>query len=398
LAQQTAIKATALRPEVAIRANQDQQVRAAKSYKPETGPWGELEARALILEPPDWLAKKFAQNPALLELPVWLFLGETATVLEMLKVFGIDSDWAAELKAAGAIKETAGGVEFRPPRKFLQQLTSNQREELFGYVAPFERGNPYHNPFSLHPNGFGFMASMSPPGLSETMIDQIDRLSFQRKGKGRYFSDLHLCFQDASGAAERMRIFKTINRQFSLRVQLRISRDSNLSDLIHYWGSNGRNGEVVPLLEAVAENPAAEMLDIIHLLPPVPRLLLHSYPIAEMVVDGERPDCFSTSVSFFADEPPTRYLDSIRHVLEARYEKALPPWQFGDLILMRDPDSDGKFEHACNYIAADIVFTKNGSDLARPWILARISDVMEEYLTNERLSASFFRLKPEYRR
>lgn len=117
-----------------------------------------------------------------------------------------------------------------------------------------------------------------------------------------------------------------------------------------------------------------------------------------MVHHGERPDCFTSSVSFFADEPPSRYLDSIKHVLEARYEKANPPWQFGDLILMRDPDSGGKFEHACNYIAADIVFTKNGADLMRPWMLARLSDVMNTYLSNERLSASFFRLKPEFRR
>ena len=48
---------------------------------------------------------------------------------------------------------------------------------------------------------------------------------------------------------------------------------------------------------------------------------------------------------------------SWRVQLQARYEKANPPWQFGDLILMHDPDSGGNFEHACNYIAADIVFT-----------------------------------------
>ena len=138
------------------------------------------------------------------------------------------------------------------------------------------------------------------------------------------------------------------------------------------------------------------MLDIVHLMPPVPRGLLNSFPRSEMSVGDEPPDCFSTSMSFFAGEPPSRHLDAIWHVFDERYEKARQPWQFGDLVLMRDPDTS-EMLHACNYIAADIVFSKNGSDPMRPWVLARLRDVMQEYLIHERLSASFYRLKPEFR-
>ena len=320
-------------------------------------------------------------------------------VLEMLEYFGLEKERAGGLLDEGHIVITDGGIEVRPPEEFVRGLTSDQREELYGYVAPFELANPYHNPFVLHPDGFRFMNAMSPSRLSPEVVDEIDALTYQRRGNGCYFSDLHLCLAVAGDPAERARIVKTIGRQFSRRLQLRVPHDRSLADLSGYWSADGRNADVLPVLEAVAGAQHVDLLDVVHLLPTVPRTLLNSYPSAEMMVDGEWPDCFSTTLSFFAEEPHARYMDSIVHVIQARYEKATPPWRLGDVVLIRDPDSmSGTVLHACNYVAADIVFTKNGADLMRPWILSRLSDVMNQYLKNERLSAAFFRLKPEFRR
>ena len=322
-------------PFLSVGANE--RVRNAKSYQPEPGPWGNLVARTLILEPPQRLAKKIADDAALRETPTWVFQGELEPVLEMLEVFGIDDKWATELGAKGDLTRTDGGIGLRPPEEFLRGLTAEQRSELYGYVAPFVDDNLYHNPFSLHPDGFRFMTAMGPTQLSATMIECIDTWTYRRRGKGTYLSDLHLCLQEAQDAAERVRIVQMINRQFSLRLQLKVSPDDNLSDLSRYWNSNGRNSGVLPLLESVAETSGVELLDIVHLLPGVPRELLHTYPLPELAIGDAKPDCFSTSFSFFADELPSRYLDSIRHVVEARYEKASPPWQLGDLKPVNEP-------------------------------------------------------------
>ena len=104
-----------------------------------------------------------------------------------------------------------------------------------------------------------------------------------------------------------------------------------------------------------------------------------------------------TALSFFSDEPPPRFLDSVDLALDERYERATRPWKLGDVLVLSDPNT-GEIVHACNYIAADIVFTKNGITATRPWVLARLSEVMTEYLMSERLSGSFYRLKAEYRR
>lgn len=395
----SSLQGQTLTPAASDRISVEEKVAIERAYQPNVGSWGKLSAKTLVLEPPQRLVKKFADDPVWRETPVWMFKGQMAHVLEMLETFGLDSKWATKLKDKRELLETVHGVEIRPPEKFLRQLSSEQREILYGYVAPFDVDNLHHNPFGFHPNGFRFMHAKFPMDLPEAMIDQIDALSFQRKKKGHFFSDLHLCLKDAANEDERRSIVRAIGRQFSLLVQLQVpSDDESLRDLYRYWGSSGRNADVLPLLESVAKARVVEMLDIVHLLPPVPRQLLNSYPTPEMLHHGERPDCFSTSVSFFADEPPLRHLDSVVHVAEARYEKASPPWQLGDLILMRNPDSEESFEHACNYVAADIVFTKNGSDLMRPWMLARLSDVMNGYITDKRLSASFYRLKPEFRR
>ena len=112
---------------------------------------------------------------------------------------------------------------------------------------------------------------------------------------------------------------------------------------------------------------------------------------------GETPDCFWTSFSFFSDEPTDRYFDFVGHILEERYERAERPLQMGDLVLVFDSDT-GRWIHACNYVAGDLVFTKNGRSFGRPWVIQPMREVVEGYLVSERLSVSFFRLRPQFRR
>ena len=76
--------------------------------------------------------------------------------------------------------------------------------------------------------------------------------------------------------------------------------------------------------------------------------------------------------------------------------RARPPGKLGDLIMISSK-KNGHLVHACNYIAGDFVFSKNGNSPKRPWIFTTLGNVVENYLEDD-LTLSFYRLKPEYRK
>jgi hypothetical protein len=49
----------------------------------------------------------------------------------------------------------------------------------------------------------------------------------------------------------------------------------------------------------------------------------------------------------------------------------------GDLLILTS--QDGSPVHAASFLADDIYFTKNGVSLGQPWILMRLSDLLETY-------------------
>ena len=163
------------------------------SYQPAAGPWGALAATVFVLEPPDRAVAKIVDRPLFLEPVVWVFQGKMPDVLNMLEAFELDRETAAKFVQQGLIRETSQGIEFQPPSSFLRRLTALQRERLYPYVAPFEKFNPFHNPYFLHPSGFRLMATISPSGLSPQTMEEIESLVYQRSGKGHYFSDLGPC-------------------------------------------------------------------------------------------------------------------------------------------------------------------------------------------------------------
>ena len=66
-------------------------------------------------------------------------------------------------------------------------------------------------------------------------------------------------------------------------------------------------------------------------------------------------------------------------------------FQLGDVILFRK--SDDEVVHACNFIADDIVFTKNGQSRGRPWVLMHMQDVIDMYSAGDPLNMVVLRHK-----
>ena len=133
------------------------------------------------------------------------------------------------------------------------------------------------------------------------------------------------------------------------------------------------------MLESIAEQGGGGRIDLVHLLPPLPRKLIYTYPTPDLELSGRTPNCHWTSLNFFNYSAQDLYLDlklAANRVL-AGYSKPKDGPSFGDLLLFLD--ANGNAHHSCVFVADNLVFTKNGENSAVPWILSRLEDVKQVY-------------------
>jgi hypothetical protein len=160
--------------------------------------------------------------------------------------------------------------------------------------------------------------------------------------------------------AEAKDFFKTMTRTRSLILRLELQKESNIQEIASYWTGQNRNKDIEPILTSGLETEGIERMDIIHLMPSLPRRFIFGYPPAELAMMGRMPDCHWSSLNFFNYKPREYFLDTrlaTTHVLE-NYVKVEPPYRFGDVLMFLTTNGDAI--HSCNYIADDIVYTKNG--------------------------------------
>ncbi|MDF1816061.1 MAG: hypothetical protein P1V20_27925 [Verrucomicrobiales bacterium] len=367
--------------------------------EPSRGPWGELISFPVILEPDDYSVSLSSDLKNWREGTVWKFDAENEIeVANLLMTSGFSDALAHRLTSRGYMTKnaTTGWFEIRPPEEVIVSLKPEQRASLYPHLYPKDSSNPFNGYFGLAPGGVKSLLQI-PSSLPSTQIDLINRLSY-KSGQTYRLADINYIFEKAQDYRERFQIIKFIRRQNALSLHLIINTSESLENAAKYWSSEGRNKEILPILESVARTPGVDKLDIAHLLPPFPRKVIFTYPSIHGEGIGQyTPDCFWTAASFFSDSPPDRFLDLTAHTLLERYMKVpATNLQFGDLIIFTDKDT-GKRLHACNHIAGEYVFTKNGASLNRPWVFATLRSVINTYLERD-MSLSFFRLKPGYRK
>lgn len=365
----------------------------------EPGPWGIIEYSRIILEPSDDYIAASRDLNVYAGPPTWRFVAlDKAGVAAIMSEAGLPKEVVASLveSASFSYDPSTGLGELRPPSEAVIAMSPEHRSSLYPRILPPTEENPYHQPFALAPGGIHDVTQI-PTGLPDETIELIDQLTYEA-GDAKRFSDISILMASARDQTERYRILKVLGRESSLTTRLVVESGSDLAVLGNYWSAGGRNREILPILESVASSQGVERLDLAHLLPPLPRMLIHTYPSLQgFGIAGDMPDCFWTAFSFFSDDPPERHLDYTGHVFRERYEPTYPPFQLGDLILISDPDNGG-WLHACNHIADDLVFTKNGKSMGRPWVISTLQNVVQTYLRVDAVKVAFYRLKPQYQR
>lgn len=354
------------------------------------GPWGQLQYYSILLEAPASLVKLFPIPSAK---TVWKFKDLSAgQIRESLIGAGLTKEQCDKLfvGTANPFKEN-GVLHLFPEPDLVMGLTPEVRSRLYQILRRYD-GNELHTQPYIIENG-NAKEWFAGSGTRGELIDLIDRLSYPW-ATGRAFSDLPLLLSHVRDVGEQDLLLKTLTRTRSLLARLVVSKDADIKALSDYWTGIGRRKDVLPILESVAETEGVYRIDIIHLLPALPRKLLYTYPDTSMMAKGSLPDCHWTSLNFFNYEPMDRLLDydgAMQYITEY-YEAAKGSLQFGDVLFFLHKGTEDAF-HSCVFVADDIVYTKNGSNIAMPWILMRFDDLLAKYRQDFEVEIRAFRMK-----
>ncbi len=355
-----------------------QVVQAARAVA--TGPWGRITRTSIVISPPleliadDWGREADAGK--------YWFFPETGmpAAQGFLASTGLAPQLVSELLATARPEPQINGLVMLPSPRFLLGIAPDVREKLYTQLA----GSAL-NVNAAH--AFRYAGTSADDWLGRAPIAPATRRAVDpliyRHGQHVYLADVDLVRTLVEDVDERRRLAKALLRQSTVRARLEVQDVSEVPGLVDYWGRGGRRLDIRPLIESVVGAGADQSIDLIHLLPAVARENLYRYP-RRTALDFERPalaNCLWTALNFFEAEPDDRYLDvavAVKQLREQYYLVQNGP-EFGDIIVM--VDERGNIFHAVNYLADDLVFTKNGVSPLAPWVILPLDTVIDYYRT-----------------
>ncbi len=352
------------------------------------GPWGELEYWEIWLEPPTQL---LMSSGYLNESTAWRTPPMPPIQLRTyLASGGLTDTQIDQIFTEGRVLSSPKGVEIDPPPSLVESLTPETRQRLYGLLGEWPINRFMAKPFALGGDTVRSLADAGRHRIPESVIDYANRLIYHR-GPQWVLSDYPLVMRQLPDMESRIEMTKLLMRARSFMVRLKITPESDLGQLRNYWSARRRNRDVLPILDAVAQTSDVQYLDLVHLLPPTPRQLLYAYARPSMAVGNDFPDCYWTSFNFLEPEASDRNLDfPVSRLIGTRWLEVRPPLLFGDLVLV-ERISDGEPLHACSYLADDLVYSKNGLSLLRPFIIEDMGAALDGYLEPGDARVRYFR-------
>lgn len=279
-------------------------------------------------------------------------------------------DDATRARVLSGAQCDANGCATTPPDEVVAVLTPAQREGLYLAMRDYPQAVMLRAPFQRPVSRPPFSSDPRLPPSARAVIAAGE----WTHGETRYFSDLPwLCHRVPDGI-ERVAFFRVMRARSGLDVSVRVRRGDDLDAVARWWAAGSSAGEVRARLErALADGSGAVPLR--DLLPPAMRTRLGTYPPR-----GTRYDCFWTALNFFS---PTA--DVAPYANRADFDNATAQWRevpldalrFGDALAFRTPD--GTTRHAAVYLAEDLVLTKDGWSMHRPWEVSRLGAVRTIY-------------------
>lgn len=223
------------------------------------------------------------------------------------------------------------------------------------------------------------IAGLGASGLAPETITAFQR-RLSRRGVWSMLSDVRSLTVAVGDDRERQRLAAVITTVESYVVRVGLDGATDVDTLVRYWTRGAADGgqDVRPLLESLARVPGGATVDLLRLLPVFARNHANRYPHPEDPVES-RADCFWTAFNFFAVQPDDVVDDpmAVFDTLRTGFRPVSGPPALGDLIVLLD--QRGSPVHAAVYIAEDLVFTKNGRGVLRPWTYMKTQAMVDLY-------------------
>ena len=356
------------------------------------GPWGNLEALPISIEPPEEYLSIQAFEKADRR---WHFSSCSAEQLSAL--FASDSltaDQREQLNDRSKWVQAPDGIIVSPSNEVVLSLSPTARKEIYGMLSRTP-GNLIRCLRCSFPAD-RFDAIVAGSGLPSETVSLIKKLSFSH-GRLVFFCDVPLVLDTLSDYEQKVRLVKTLARKETLLLKLHVMPDSDAHALAEYWTKASWGKDIKPMLESLVKVPGGARLSLVHLLPRLPAEWLFTYPFPSTDAVDLRKDCHWTAFNFFRDTPDPRFTDPsvIRETTEKEYYPVLSDPRYGDIVMLAAPN--GSIIHSSVYIADDIVFTKNSSEYLNPYLLMKMSDMLDTFEAfipeNEHLKVLYFRSK-----
>lgn len=357
---------------------------------PDTTPaWGELLTADVQLEyPEEYLATDFdASHP-----PTWVFAGLTPDqVRTLLTTCGLTPAQTERALTPAGVTATPTNTLVRPDPDLIFSLAAEARGKLYEVLARNPANFYMYFPVCFAHNSFD--AVMQESKVAPAVIALLKPLLYQR-GAAQYFSDHEIVMARIASAEQRRQLLKALSRQPAVLARLRVRPTTDVDKLLGYWtiAPGVRYKDLRPLLEALQRLPEGGSVSLVHLLPPFARERLYTFPLPPKAGDPAM-DCHWSSLNFFSEQPDDRFGNPgyAASVLTKNYYPVQKPSAYGDVIVLVDEKNQGL--HSAVYIAADLVFTKNGNSYQQPWMLMRLDNLLATYSSKGNVRLIVYRQK-----
>ena len=286
-----------------------------------------------------------------------------------------------------------GGILFlSPPTADVEAMTPSMRAGIYPALANIPENIYYHNPVLVTTDTVEewFRTSTLRPEL----VKLIEKMTWTRGGC-LAFCDVRALLSHAESHTEALQILKMTTRTRAVMAQLELTEVSDIEQIVAYWTIHGgvQQKSIEPIMRSIIELPGTQLLPLSHILPPLARKLLYTYPDSSTRRQTEMPFCHWTSLNFFNYEPDQLLLNlrMATSALLENFSMVSPPYNYGDLLFFIG--EQGNAFHSCIYLAGNLVYTKNGENSLRPWMIMTIEDLKKIYLSGEAGKIQGFRSK-----
>ena len=375
---------------VAARANGNPNtLTATKPMVATAGPWGELRYTPIVISPPlEYVAESDVDLSGKV---VWHFPNMGSVKLSALfRKIGFASPLVAEMESMSKANVSLPGMSIYPSKEFVLGLSAEVRAKLYRALCEYGDNRDHRNQFLFRgesPDQWFAGSTVSPQ--TRKLVEPF----IYRQGNFMCFADMRSIVDSIPSRDQYLALLRTLRRDATFLVHVKISAKSDIETLVNYWGRGGRAQEVRPILESLMQCGGDQSINIIHLLPPLARRRLYTYPARSIIDISVQRDCHWTSLNFFHDMPDDKFgkPDIMFPELKKNFYRVHGNFQLGDVALVVDAKS--RCMHSATYIADDIFFHRCGSDSSAPWALVKGEDLADFYPRLSKVYVLFYRRK-----